>query len=268
MKIMYKMLIGFLLVVVVSVLTGIASINMLDSISKDMQFVHDEEYPENMDITNYQRAANNLWVGTYIYANGDTAMGNQYIRNGKKLMKESRLSLSEADDIEFDIEEVAKKEAAAIEASDKVIGLIKEGAGENEAEIKLSLNFLQQRVASLDLALSTAVDESQEETLELLEHAYENSQNIMNMNKTSVVLATLFSIIVAVIISLLITSPLKKLSDAADKLTSGEDVAVPEVKTHDEIEKLGKLMQMQSEIIKMMKMQQQQAPVKKTKSKK
>ncbi|PLW80485.1 hypothetical protein C0585_02205 [Candidatus Woesearchaeota archaeon] len=266
MKIMYKMLIGFFIVVAISLISGITSINFINTINEDVTFVQEEEYPENTALTNYLRGANNLWVGTYIYANGDTAMGNQYIRNGKRIMKESRLILASGDDIEVDIDSLKKKEDSAIEASDKVLNGIKSGASSDE--ISLNLNFLQQRVASLDLALSGAVEESQEELLELLEDSKEQSNNVVNLNKWSLIISVGLSLLVAVLISLLITKPLKKLSDAADKLTSGEDVAVPEIKTHDEIEKLGNLMQMQSEIIKMMKMQQQQAPAKKTKSKK
>lgn len=260
MKILYKLLIGFFIVVFVSLISGVISAKLINSMNSDITSVEQDKYPINKYSTNYQRGATQLWVGTYIYANGDSAMGNQYIKNGKKLMTESRTELSKYEDTKLFLE----KENSAIASSDAVITAVKEHKAqidakaneshiaEHEQRIKFNLNILQQRTESLNLLLSTQVDKTQEEMTVALSDARIESENISKTNYASIIISLIVSLITAIVVSLMITKPLKKLTDAADKLTSGDmTVVVPEIKTKDEIQLLGSLIAMQTEIIKM-----------------
>ncbi|MCK4929050.1 MAG: hypothetical protein KAR76_04875, partial [Methanosarcinales archaeon] len=86
MKIMYKIITGFLVVAFISLATGLYTSNLVQIMENDISNVDDVKYPINQYATNYQRGANQLWLGTYVYANGDVAMGKQFIRNGKAMM--------------------------------------------------------------------------------------------------------------------------------------------------------------------------------------
>ena len=147
MKIMPKIIIGFLFVVAVSAISGIFTMNLVQEMNSDISTVDRVKYPLNQYATNYQRGATQLWLGTYIYANGDDALGKQYIRNGKNMMQENREFLSTMVD-ESTSAELLSKENAAIEASAKVVSALEGESELTEDQKRFELNFLQQRVAS------------------------------------------------------------------------------------------------------------------------
>ncbi|MDF1532333.1 MAG: HAMP domain-containing protein [ANME-2 cluster archaeon] len=254
MKIMYKIILGFLVVALISLATGLYTSNLVHLMENDITNVDDVKYPINQHATNYQRGANQLWLGTYIYANGDVAIGKQFIRNGKAMMTQSRESLSGLLD-KNEIAELQAKENSAIASSDKVISTLeihnkmKEMYGNHETmeahenEIQFNLNLMQQRVSALNLALSSKVDESQEDMEATLNDAKGNGEQAIYLTQMSLFSSWILSIVIAVFISLIITRPLTKLTDVSNKISEGNlDVTLPEIKTKDEIYELNESM--------------------------
>ena len=254
MKIMYKIITGFLVVAFISLATGLYTSNLVQIMENDISNVDDVKYPINQYATNYQRGANQLWLGTYVYANGDVAMGKQFIRNGKAMMIKSRESLSGLLDAN-EIAELQTKENSAIASSDQVIGTIDkhlsmmvmdenhESKEAHESEIQFNLNLMQQRVSALNLALSSKVDESQEDMEATLDDAKHNGQQAIFLTRMSLLVSWVLSIVIAVFISLIITKPLTQLTDVSNKISEGNlDVTLPEIKTKDEIYDLNESM--------------------------
>ena len=243
MKILPKMIIGFLLVVLISLISGVFTMNLIDGMNSDIDKVHDVSYPINKYSTNYQRGANLLWIGTYIFANGDEPMGKQFIRSGKLKMEENREKLAEIYDADV-ISEMERKENTAIEASEMVVNNVKDTEYPKE-KIQLNLNFLQQRVDALNLGLSSLVDESQENMIEDLADAKANANNAINLTLIAIFASLVLSLIVAFLIATHITRPVKQLKDVADKVTDGKfDTKLPEAKSNDEISELTASMEM------------------------
>ncbi len=254
MKIMYKIITGFLVVAFISLATGLYTSNLVQIMENDISNVDDVKYPINQYATNYQRGANQLWLGTYVYANGDVAMGKQFIRNGKAMMIKSRESLSGLLDVN-EIAELQTKENSAIASSDQVIGTIDkhlsmmvmdenhESKEAHESEIQFNLNLMQQRVSALNLALSSKVDESQEDMEATLDDAKNNGEQAIFLTRMSLMVSWVLSIVIAVFISLIITKPLTQLTDVSNKISEGNlDVTLPEIKTKDEIYDLNESM--------------------------
>ena len=254
MKIMYKIITGFLVVAFISLATGLYTSNLVQIMENDISNVDDVKYPINQYATNYQRGANQLWLGTYVYANGDVAMGKQFIRNGKAMMILSRESLSGLLDAN-EIAELQTKENSAIASSDQVIGTIDkhlsmmvmdenhESKEAHESEIQFNLNLMQQRVSALNLALSSKVDESQEDMEATLDDAKNNGEQAIFLTRMSLMVSWVLSIVIAVFISLIITKPLTQLTDVSNKISEGNlDVTLPEIKTKDEIYDLNESM--------------------------
>lgn len=254
MKIMYKIITGFLVVAFISLATGLYTSNLVQIMENDISNVDDVKYPINQYATNYQRGANQLWLGTYVYANGDVAMGKQFIRNGKAMMIKSRESLSGLLDAN-EIAELQTKENSAIASSDQVIGTIDkhlsmmvmdenhESKEAHESEIQFNLNLMQQRVSALNLALSSKVDESQEDMEATLDDAKNNGEQAIFLTRMSLMVSWVLSIVIAVFISLIITKPLTQLTDVSNKISEGNlDVTLPEIKTKDEIYDLNESM--------------------------
>lgn len=254
MKIMYKIITGFLVVAFISLAAGLYTSNLVQIMENDISNVDDVKYPINQYATNYQRGANQLWLGTYVYANGDVAMGKQFIRNGKAMMIKSRESLSGLLDAN-EIAELQTKENSAIASSDQVIGTIDkhlsmmvmdenhESKEAHESEIQFNLNLMQQRVSALNLALSSKVDESQEDMEATLDDAKNNGEQAIFLTRMSLMVSWVLSIVIAVFISLIITKPLTQLTDVSNKISEGNlDVTLPEIKTKDEIYDLNESM--------------------------
>ena len=248
MRIMQKMILGFLVVVVISMIAGIFVIIQLNTMNEDINLVKETKYPINKYASNYQRAGTQLWLGTYIYANGDQVMGNQYIRNGKTGMKEYREALSEFYDDSI-ITEFKHKEDSAISASDLVISTITEHEKthpienideshsiNHQQQITFDLMLLQQRVEALNLDLSILVDKTQEEMTESLIHAEENAHFTINFSMIMAIAFFISSVLIAILLTRKITKPIKELKNVSDKLKDGDlEVNIPKSKSNDEI---------------------------------
>lgn len=240
MKILPKMLLGFFSIVLIALLSGTYTILLTGSVEELATEIEERVYPLNRVSTNYQRATNDLWIGTYIYANGDHAMGRQYLNNGKEGMSKEREQLATFLD-EQELKELEIKERNAIEASDLVVGFAQEA--DNSQQMKLNLNFLQQRVNALNLKLSSLVDESQEFMLHDLQQCKSGAAMTANSTMIALAISVFLGIALSLIIGRVITKPVKQLTAVANRISKGDlDVEIPQIQTKDEIHDLGESM--------------------------
>jgi methyl-accepting chemotaxis protein len=275
MKILKKMIFSFLIVVCIFSIMAATSIYLTTAITKDITIVDENKYPINQHATNYQIGANYLWVGTYIYLNGDVPLGRQMIQLGKDKMTESRTALTQY--LPSDkIGAFETKEKVAIQGSDVVIAsIIEQGINpvpieQYDRKIQFNIDFCQKAIDSLNSDLEIEVTNSQKDMVDNLNIAKTSAQQNINITVTMLIISLIVSILVAYIISIKFTTTLVKLTELADKVTSGEfDAKFPEIKSKDEIADLAGSLEMLITAFKMQKdrIQNAQKPAVKEKSK-
>ena len=242
MKTSTKLISSIALVIVTVVTTGYFSVSLISQISDSVNVVTKREYPVNESLSNYQRGSFQLWVGTYTYGN-DRVMGRQIIKNGKKMMEESRKELSGVMDSSV-FNELESKEIGAIESSDNVVKSYEDRSLQEEninvgsstaialfdyeKQIKFNSSLLQQKVSSLNLALTGMVDESQVRINSEIDSLDNEVNRAIQLAIVFAIITVLITILIGLYIILSIVGPLNQLNKVTDFITDGNfDAALP-----------------------------------------
>lgn len=240
MKIMYKLMIGFLLLVLLFSITGatvISNLKVIDTVNTQVS----TDFSINQYATNFERGASKVQVGTYLYSQGSKAMGKQLIDEGKAAMETNRENLKNILKDEAAINElgeIERIEKLAMEASDRVIARINNPDRDTsiqEKQLKLDMHFLEARVDALNLKLSNFVDKTQEDTATSLKIAQEGGATAVNITLYSIVISLLIAIIISFAATRMITGPVKHLTNVANKVSKGDLTEKVEVSSTDEI---------------------------------
>lgn len=239
MKIMYKLMAGFLLLVLLFSIAGgvvISNLQVIESVDARVS----SDAAINQYASNYERGARKLQVGTYMYSHNSMDMGRQLIEEGKNAMSANRDNLKivlETDKAKNELVEIERLEYLAIEASDKVVNRIKQATSEeNYQELLMrDINFMEARVEALNLKLSTFVDKTQEETEDSLKLATETGKQTVEVTYMAIGVSLLISLVVAFGASKMITDPVKYLTEVANRVSKGDVTEKIEVSSSDEI---------------------------------
>src|SRR3990172_7349821 len=160
MKIMYKLMSGFILLVLIFAIAGATVISNLDVI-KAVNSDVGSDFSINQYATNYERGATKVQVGTFLYAQDSQAMGRQLIDEGKEAMSQNRDNLKNIlkdDAARNELGELERIEGLALAASDQVVARVKnpdKDASIQEKHLKQDMHFLEARVDALNLKLGT-----------------------------------------------------------------------------------------------------------------
>lgn len=240
MKIMYKLTIGFMLLILLFSITGAIVISNLQVIGIVNNQVS-SDFAINQYATNYERGASQVQIGTYLYSQSSKAMGKQLIDEGKSTMAKNRENLKNIlkDQAAInELGEIERIEKLAVEASNHVISRINDPDKDNsiqEKQLKLDMHFLEARIDALNLKLSTFVDKTQEETGSSLKAAHETGISTINITFYSIAISLLIAVIISFITTRMITGPIKHLTNIADKVSKGDLTENVEVSSTDEI---------------------------------
>src|SRR4030066_1259399 len=92
MKIMYKLMSGFILLVLIFGIAGATCISNLNVI-KTANTEVGSDFAINQYATNYERGATKVQAGTFLYSQNSQAMGKELIEEGKEALAQNRENL-------------------------------------------------------------------------------------------------------------------------------------------------------------------------------
>lgn len=240
MKIMYKLMSGFILLVLLFSIAGatvISNLNVIETVNTEVG----SDFAVNQYATNYERGASKIQVGTYLYSQDSQAMGKQLIEEGKDAMAQNRENLKNIlkdDAARKELGEIERIESLAMAASDQVVSRVNnpdKDASKQEKHLKQDMHFLEARVEALNLKLGTFVDKTQEETASSLEVAQESGNRTTRVTLYAIAISLLIALAVSFIVAKKITDPVKNLTDVANKVSKGDMTEKVEVSSSDEI---------------------------------
>ncbi len=240
MKIMYKLMSGFILLVLLFSIAGavvISNLKVIDTVNAQVG----TDFAINQYATNYERGAGKVQVGTYLYAQGSQAMGKQLIDEGKDAMAQNRENLKNTlkdEAAKKELGEIERIEKLAIEASNEVVVRVKnpdKDTSIQEKHLKQDMHFLEARVDALNLKLGTFVDKTQEDTASSLEVAQKSGNQTTRITLYAIAISLLIALIVSFIVAKKITDPVKNLTNVANRVSKGDMTEKVEVSSSDEI---------------------------------
>jgi len=240
MKIMYKLMSGFILLVLIFGIAGATVISNLNVI-KTVNTVVGSDFSINQYATNYERGATKVQVGTFLYAQDSQAMGRQLIDEGKEAMSQNRDNLKNIlkdDAARNELGELERIEGLALAASDQVVARVKnpdKDASVQEKHLKQDMHFLEARVDALNLKLGTFVDKTQEEMSSSLKVAQESGDKTTTVTIYAIAISLLIALVVSFVAAKMITDPVKNLTSVANKVSKGDMTEKVDVSSSDEI---------------------------------
>lgn len=240
MKIMYKLMSGFLMLVLIFSIAGavvISNLNVIEIMNNQVG----SDFAINQYATNYERGAAKVQIGTYLYSQDSRAMGKQLIEEGKDAMGQNREKLKnilKEETARKELGEIERIEGLSLEASDQVVSRVNNPDRDTsiqEKHLKQDMHFLEARVDALNLKLGTLVDKTQEETLSSLEVARESGNQTIRVTIYAITISLLMALGVSFMVSKKITEPVKNLTNVADRVSKGDITEMVEVSSSDEI---------------------------------
>lgn len=240
MKIMYKLMSGFVLLVLIFSIAGavvISNLKVIETVNTQVG----SDFAINQYATNYERGAGKVQVGTYLYSQDSQAMGKQLIEEGKDAMAQNRENLKNIlkdEAARKELGEIERVEDLAMAASDQVVARVNnpdKDISKQDKQLKQDLHFLEARVDALNLKLGTFVDKTQEETASSLKTAEESGLRTINVTLYAIAISLLIALVVSFAAAKKITDPVKHLTSVANRVSKGEIAEKVEISSSDEI---------------------------------
>ncbi|KCZ72589.1 HAMP domain [Candidatus Methanoperedens nitroreducens] len=239
MKIKYKLLISFFVIVAVFLIAGLA----INSNIQEMSFIEKEmskDFSINQQATNYEKGARQVQVGVFLYAHGSKELGGQLIREGYNLMTSSRNNLKNSlkdPAMLSDLSDIERLEEKVIQVSDEVTKTADVSPG-NTALIEQNLHTLEGRVEALNLKLSGFIEVTDRAVANSIERSRIHADDTIKTTYYAVIGSMIVSLILAIFLANRLTNPLRSLTDVANKVSRGEIDAKISVASKDEIGEL------------------------------
>jgi methyl-accepting chemotaxis protein len=237
MKIQHKIIAAFLAVMVLFLVAGLiigASVQQMNTLESTIS----TNYAINAEAMKYQDGARQLQVGESFVVQGNTAMGNQLINEGKQRMELSRTNLKkQVTDTAMisSLDEIARLEANVITTSREIDTLTGSADPDHQALLNKKLATLQDQVEALNLGLSNFVDKTNGNLVAAIDaaKAFGSFTNLVTI--IAFVIALILSIGIAVYLANLITRPIVRLTEIANKVSNGQMVHEITRESNDEI---------------------------------
>lgn len=257
MKIIYKLMSGFILLVLIFGIAGTTVISNLKVI-KTANTEVGSDFAINQYATNYERGATKVQAGTFLYSQDSQAMGKQLIDEGKEAMAQNREKLKKVlkdDASRNELGELERIEGLAMAASDQVVSRVKnpdKDASIQGKHLKQDMHFLEARVDALNLKLGIFVDKTQEEMSSSLKVAQESGDRTTTVTIYAIVISLLIALVVSFVAAKMITDPVKNLTSVANRVSKGDMTEKVEVSSSDEIGDLAESFKRMINAFKMM----------------
>ena len=237
MKIQHKIIAAFLAFMVVFLAAGLiigASVQQMNTLEGTIG----TDYSINAEAMKYQDGVRQLQVGESFVVQGNTAMGNQLISEGRAQMESSRTSLKSLvtdPSMLSALDEMARLEAGVLVTSGEIDSLAGSADPGRQALLSKKLASLQDQVEALNLGLSNFLDKTDSNLLAAIKAAKEYGSFTTTVTILGFVIALCISMVVAVLLSNHITQPIIRLTTIANKVSNGNLVHTINRESDDEI---------------------------------
>jgi HAMP domain-containing protein len=237
MKIQHKIIASFLAVMILFLAGGLiigASVQQMNTLEATIS----SNYAINAEALKYQDGARQLQVGESFIVQGNAAMGNQLISEGKQRMEQSRTKLKGLvtdSAMVTSLNEITQLEANVITTSGEIDTLAGSADPNRQVLLNKKLATLQDQVEALNLGLSNFIDKTNSNLVAAISAAKEAGSGATTVIIVVFVIALILSIGIALYLSNLITRPIIQLTAVANKVSNG--VLVHEItrESNDEI---------------------------------
>jgi len=224
MKIKYKIIASFLAVMVLFLLGGLiiaASVLQMNTLESSVS----TNYAINSEAMKYQDGARQLQVGEFFVVDGNTAMGNQLINEGKQQMQSSQTNLKNLitdPSMISSLDEISSLEANVVTTSDEIDALSNTTNPSNSVLLNTKLSNLQDQVEALKLGLSNFDDKTNNNLAAAIDATKASGSFTIMMITIVFVIALILSILIALYLTNLITRPIVRLTEIANKVSNGQ----------------------------------------------
>ena len=235
MRIRYKLFIAFLAIIMIFAVEGLyvnTAISTMNGLGQDVS----HNFRIYQDAVNYQSGNMQVETGTFLYLHDSKAMGRQLISEGSSLMKQSRDDLKQnlKDQVLLsDLSELEVLETQVVAASGDIVKAVDNMDG--DAVLNVKLNTLNSRSEALNLRASNFVEKTNKNVGGSISQSNVYGNDTVTITYASIALSVVVSILLAFLVSTLITRPIKSLTNMANKISWGDVNVSVNVTSKDEI---------------------------------
>jgi HAMP domain-containing protein len=259
MKIQYKLLIAFL-VILLMILPAVVIISVNN---EQTNAAITKQFDIDQQSKAYQTGARDLQVGMYMYLQGNREIGRQMIDEGTTLMKTSReqLKIDLAGTPAYtELSEIEVIEGKVLEVSNDAVAIADGSAQNRDALLQQRFATLGARIEALNMRLSNFAEHSNKDLELTIEHSRQTTQQTL---VGAFVIVFLISIGLAVFMANMLTKPINKLTEIANKVSMGNLDEEIDIQTNDEINDLADSFRRMINAFKMMVAMQENEEAKK-----
>jgi len=237
MKIQHKIIASFLAVMVLFLLGGLiigASVQQMNTLESTIS----ANYAINAEAMKYQDGARQLQVGETFIVQGNTAMGNQLITEGKQQMQSSRTNLKKLvtdPAMISSLDEITSLEANVVTTSGEIDTLTSSADPNRGVVLNKKLSTLQDQVEALKLGLSNFVDKTNGNLVAAIDAAKTYGSFTTLVTIVVFVITLIISIGIALFLANQITRPIVRLTEIANRVSNGQLVHEINRESDDEI---------------------------------
>ncbi len=236
MKIMYKLMGSFSLIIVIFLCSALiinAQLGVMNDQDKNVKM----QVSLNGEVNSYLSSARQLQNGIYLYVQGSTDIGNQMINAGMAGMSSSLSALqNNASDpaLISDVSEIGIVGTTVLQDKADILTIYNGQASDKVVLLTQATSKLNAQLDALNLRISSMVETSNENVQMALDNAAAVSSSTTNTVLMLVALAIAISLALAIWTSMRITRPLVSLTEAADGVSLGNLDHQVTVTTKDE----------------------------------
>jgi len=235
MKIKYKLIIAFLLIITIFVVEGLY-VNLAISTINTMESNVNDNFKIYQDAVNYEKGSMQVENGVFLYMHNNTEMGGGRIFEGQKMMKDSRNDLRQilTDPVMLsDLSEIEQLEVQVNQASSDAVTAIDNH--NSDVLVNQKLSTLDSKSDALNLRAHAFVQHTNDNVAASMKQSESYGTNAVTIIYGSIILSVLVSICLALIVSTMITKPIRSLMEMANKISWGDMNVNINIKSKDEI---------------------------------
>jgi len=240
MKIKYTLFGSYLVIVLVLLAASLAvnsNIEQMVSLNRELG----NNYNIKDFSTSYGRGARDVQVGVYLYVTGNESLGKQLRTEGTETMRLARNNLKAAitdPEMLSDLAEIQVKEEKVADIAGEIIQIEDGPAANRQPQLDQKLSALESQVEALNLLLEGLDEKSARNMATSAAESNLRGDETKSVTLYAIIGSVLVSMILALIMSSLLTRPLATLTNVANRVSRGDIMAKVDVSSSDEIGEL------------------------------
>ena len=239
-KIKYKLITAFLLIIMIFVVEGLY-VSLSISTINTMESSVNNSFRIYQDSVNYEKGSVQVENGVFLYLHNNTEMGDGRIFEGQSMMKDSRNDLNSVltDPVMLsDLSEMEQLEIQVNQAAADAMTTFDDHDSDDLVDQKL--NTLDSKSDALNLRAHAFVQRTNDNVTTSMQESESYGGNAIIIIYMSIIVSVIVSVILATIVSTMITKPIRSLMEVSNKISWGDMNVDINVVSKDEIGDLAK----------------------------